>query len=144
MSSLQLVNSINAKAVTRPSSPSKGLLYVEAQVNGKATNAMINMGTMHNFVSVEEVLKLELKQSKEKGFLKAINQATPMVGVADMWLCKLDDYQVVLELEFRSKSSSSYAFHQLGSHHGKFVSLHGAYNLGEAQGGIVPIGNAVQ
>lgn len=66
MSSLQLVNSINAKAVTRPSSPSKGLLYVEAQVNGKATNAMINMGTMHNFVSVEEVLKLELKQSKRR------------------------------------------------------------------------------
>lgn len=35
MSPLQLLNANNAKAVARPSEASKGLLYVEAQVEGK-------------------------------------------------------------------------------------------------------------
>lgn len=44
MSSLQLPNAINVKTVARPAAPSKGLLYVEAQVNGKIARAMIDTG----------------------------------------------------------------------------------------------------
>lgn len=47
MSSLQLLNAINAKAVARLSEPSRGLLYVEAQVKGKTTKAMIDTGATH-------------------------------------------------------------------------------------------------
>lgn len=37
ISSLQLLNAINAKTVAKFVAPSKGLLYVEAQVNGEST-----------------------------------------------------------------------------------------------------------
>lgn len=65
MSSLQHLNAINVMAVPKPTTPSKGLLYVEAQVNRKPTKTMIDTGATHNFVSVEEARRLRLRLSKE-------------------------------------------------------------------------------
>ncbi|RVW49002.1 hypothetical protein CK203_081012 [Vitis vinifera] len=58
-----------------PKTPqSKGLMYVEALVNGKATKALVDTGA-HNFVSEDEARRLELQASKEGGWLKAVNSA---------------------------------------------------------------------
>lgn len=115
MSYLQLLNVINAKVVARPSEPSKGLLHVEAKVNGKTTNPMIDIDATHNFDSMEEAKRLGLKLTKEKGDLKAVNSlAKPIEGVASnvvmligLWTGNVDlsvvhanDFQVVLGLEF--------------------------------------------
>ncbi|RVW80094.1 hypothetical protein CK203_052415 [Vitis vinifera] len=66
--SLQLLNALKAKPV--PKTPqSKGLMYVEALVNGKATKALMDTSATHNFVSKDEVKRLELQASKEGGRL---------------------------------------------------------------------------
>ncbi|RVW69261.1 Retrovirus-related Pol polyprotein from transposon 17.6 [Vitis vinifera] len=72
--SLQLLNALKAKPM--PKMPqSKGLMYVEALVNGKATKALVDTGATHNFVSEDEARRLELQASKEGGWLKAVNSA---------------------------------------------------------------------
>ncbi|RVW86104.1 hypothetical protein CK203_037993 [Vitis vinifera] len=51
--SLQLLNALKAKMM--PKTPqSKGLMYVEALVNKKATKALVDTGATHNFVSQDE------------------------------------------------------------------------------------------
>ncbi|RVW71430.1 Retrovirus-related Pol polyprotein from transposon 17.6 [Vitis vinifera] len=79
--SLQLLNSLKGKPM--PKTPqSKGLMYVEAFVNGKATKALVDTGATHNFVSEDEARRLELQASKEGGWLKAVNSAAkPSHGV---------------------------------------------------------------
>ncbi|RVW72185.1 hypothetical protein CK203_059524 [Vitis vinifera] len=81
MGSLQLLNALKAKPM--PKTPqSKGLMYVEALVNGKATKALVDTGVTHNFVSEDEARRLELQASKEGGWLKAVNSAAkPSHGV---------------------------------------------------------------
>ena len=80
--SLQLLNALKAKPI--PKTPqSKGLMYVEALVNGKATKARVDTGATHNFVSEVEAKRLELQASKEGGWLKAVNSTVkPLHGVA--------------------------------------------------------------
>ena len=51
--SLQLLNTLKAKLV--PTTPqSRGLMCVEALVNGNATKALVDAGAIHNFVSEDE------------------------------------------------------------------------------------------
>lgn len=53
MGSLQLLNALKVAAnVSKPQT--KGLMYVEATVNGKPTRAMVDTGATHNFISMEE------------------------------------------------------------------------------------------
>ncbi|RVW33005.1 hypothetical protein CK203_107568 [Vitis vinifera] len=62
MGSLQLLNALKAKPM--PKTPqSKGLMYVEALVNGKATKALVDTGATHNFVSEDKARRLELQAS---------------------------------------------------------------------------------
>ena len=64
MGSLQLLNALKAKLV--PKTPqSKGLMYVKAFVNGKATKVSVDTSITHNFVSEDEAKRLELQASKE-------------------------------------------------------------------------------
>ena len=80
--SLQLLNALKAKPV--PKMPqSKGLMYVEAFINGKATKALVDTNATYNFVSEDESKRLEFQASKEGGWLKAINSAAkPSHGIA--------------------------------------------------------------
>ena len=57
--SLQLLNALKAKSV--PKTPQrKGLMYVEAFVNGRATKALVETSATHNFVSDDETKRLKL------------------------------------------------------------------------------------
>ena len=72
--SLQLLNAIKAKPV--PKTPqSKGLMYVEALVNGKATKALVDTGVTHNFVSKDETKRIKLQASKE-GLIQLLSHHT--------------------------------------------------------------------
>ncbi|RVW34437.1 RNA-directed DNA polymerase-like [Vitis vinifera] len=117
MGSLQLLNALKAKPM--PKMPqSKGLMYVEALVNGKATKALVDTGATHNFVSEDEARRLELQASKEGGWLKAVNSAAkPSHGVArgvtmhigswegrvDFTVAPMDDFKMVLGMDFLQK-----------------------------------------
>ncbi|RVW96756.1 hypothetical protein CK203_026068 [Vitis vinifera] len=115
--SLQLLNALKAKPM--PKTPqSKGLMYVEALVNGKATKALVDTGATHNFVSEDEARRLDLQASKEGGWLKAVNSAAkPSHGVArgvtmhigswegrvDFTVAPMDDFKMVLGMDFLQK-----------------------------------------
>ncbi|RVX07653.1 hypothetical protein CK203_021959 [Vitis vinifera] len=115
--SLQLLNALKAKPM--PKTPQrKGLMYVEALVNGKATKALVDTGATHNFVSEDEARRLELQVSKEGGWLKAVNSAAkPSHGVArrvtmhigswegrvDFTVAPMDDFKMVLGMDFLQK-----------------------------------------
>ncbi|GAA0166508.1 hypothetical protein LIER_21647 [Lithospermum erythrorhizon] len=100
---------------------SGGLVYVEARVNGGTTKALIDTGATHNFISLEKASRLRIRYTKEMGWIKAVNSATqPILGVArripihfgewtgtiDVIISPMDDYHMVLGVEF---------FHQISS-----------------------------
>ena len=64
MGSMQLLNSLKIKQAKKQPQ-SKGLMYVEAKVNGMSAKAMIDTGATNNFVSEEEARRLKLQTSKE-------------------------------------------------------------------------------
>ena len=110
--SLQLLNALKAKMM--PKTPqNKGLMYVEALVNRKATKALVDTGATHNFVSQDEAKRFQA--SKEGGWLKAVNStAKPSHGVArgvamhigswkgrvDFIVAPMDYFKMVLEMDF--------------------------------------------
>ena len=111
MGSLQLLNVIQAA----PKVQAKGLLYVDATINGKAVTAMVDTGASHNFVSIEEAQRLGLRTTDGGGSIKAVNsEARRIKGVArgvqtklgtwdgpiDYSVVPMDDFRVVLGLEF--------------------------------------------
>ena len=84
MGSMQLLNALKAKQV-KELPQSKGLVYVEAKVNGVITKAIVDTSDTHNFVLEEEASRLKLQTSKETGWLKAVNSAAkPSQGVAQV------------------------------------------------------------
>ncbi|RVW96014.1 RNA-directed DNA polymerase-like [Vitis vinifera] len=105
-----------------PKTPqSKGLMYVEALVNGKATKALVDTGAIHNFVSEDEAKRLELQASKKGGWLKAVNStAKPSHGVArgvtmhigswkgrvNFTVAPMDDFKMVLRMDFLQKAKA--------------------------------------
>ena len=114
MGSMQLLNALRAKHA-KELPQSKGLMYVEAKVNGISTKAMVETSSTYNFVSVNEASRLKLYTSKEAGWLKAINFTTnPLLGIAreatmrigpwegkvDFTVTHMDDFKVVLGMDF--------------------------------------------
>ncbi|KAK2990721.1 hypothetical protein RJ640_003789 [Escallonia rubra] len=121
MGSLQILNALHAKAVVKvltgdgQASTGNGLLYVEAKLNGKPTQVMVDTGATHNFVTMEEAKRLGLKVVGGEGWLKSVNtNAKPLHGVArqvemclgswrglvDFSVAPMDDFKVVIGLDF--------------------------------------------
>ena len=114
MGSMHLLNALKAKPAKKQPQ-SKGLMYMEAKVNGMSTKAMIDTGATHNFVSEEEARRLKLRTSKEAGWLKAVNSAAkpsqgvargvtmkigPWEGKVDFTVAPMDDFKVVIGMDF--------------------------------------------
>ena len=94
MGSMQLLNALKVKQA-KEQPQSKGLMYVEAKVNGMSTKAMIDTGATHNFVSEEKARRLKLQTFKEAGLLKAINSAAkPSQGVTRGVTMKIGSWEV--------------------------------------------------
>ena len=117
MGSMQLLNALKDKKV-KDQPQSKGLMYVEANVNGMTTKAMVDIGATHNFVLEKEASRLKFQTSKEVSWLKAFNSATkPSQGVAQgvtmrirpwegkvhFMVAPMDDFKVVLRMDFLSQ-----------------------------------------
>jgi len=119
MGSLQLLTALEAK--TTPTTSRKGLMYVEAMVNGKPTQALVDTGATHNFVTEDEARRLGLRWTKGDGWLKAANaRAQPLNGVArgvrlrlGTWegqvnfsVAPMDDYKIVLGMDFLQQATA--------------------------------------
>uniref|UniRef100_A0A803N1F8 Reverse transcriptase/retrotransposon-derived protein RNase H-like domain-containing protein n=1 Tax=Chenopodium quinoa TaxID=63459 RepID=A0A803N1F8_CHEQI len=104
--------------------PKGTLRFVEALVNGKASRALVDTGASHNLIAKEEASKLGVNYAKKPGTLKTIN-ASPMLipgvskkvprrlggwsGTVDLTIVNMDDFSLVLGLEFMD-SMRSFAF----------------------------------
>ncbi|ERN18088.1 hypothetical protein AMTR_s00046p00226620 [Amborella trichopoda] len=104
MGSIQLLNTVKAE-IKKPKQTRKGLMYMEAKINGKPTKAMSDTSATHNFASIEEAQWLGLQVTKEPCWTKTVNSNTKSIhGVTneiDMnigyWRGKIDLSIVPLE-----------------------------------------------
>ena len=119
MGSLQLLGALNHQ---QPVLVKKGLMYVSAKVNGQFVCALLDTRATYNFVSVDKAKRLGLKATKEGGTMKAVNSpAKPIAGITqgvhitlgtwsgklDFSIVPMDDFKMVLGMEFFDKSMPS-------------------------------------
>lgn len=101
-----------------PKAVTKGLQYVQAKVNRLSVRTLVDTGTTHNFVSVDEAKRLGITTKKEGDTIKAVNSdAKPICGVArnvkagigewigtmDLFVVLMNDFKLVLGLELLDK-----------------------------------------
>ncbi|CAL9019851.1 unnamed protein product [Prunus brigantina] len=102
----------------QPQVQAKGVMFVDAVVNGMTTRCLVDTGASHNFMSVQEAKRLRCRVSKEAGSMKTVNSTAKPIdgvahgvelhiatwkGVADFSVIPMDDYDVVLGMEFMDK-----------------------------------------
>ncbi|GKG32988.1 gag-aspartyl protease domain-containing protein, partial [Tanacetum coccineum] len=117
MGSVRILNAIKVKTEL-PKVVGKGLQYLEATINGVKVRALVDFGVTHNFVADDEAKRLRITTTKGSGTIKAVNStAKPIQGVAkdvrakigewegmiDLSVVPMDDFKVVLRLEFLDK-----------------------------------------
>ncbi|KAL6142524.1 hypothetical protein ACLB2K_060804 [Fragaria x ananassa] len=118
MGSIRLLNAVKANVPQPRQQARGGSLYVDVKVGGTTVHALVDCGATHNFMTSEEARKLGVRVTKESGSVKAVNMAaTPIVGVVrdvevrigawkgrvDFTVVKMDDYGMVIGLEFMDK-----------------------------------------
>ncbi|ERN14640.1 hypothetical protein AMTR_s00038p00194690 [Amborella trichopoda] len=106
MRSLQLFIGMKAEK-GKAKAPSKGLMFIEVQINGKAMRVMIDTRASHNFVSTEEANRPGLQFAKEMEWVKVVNSEAkpirgmvlgvdirlgPWTGKVDLSIVPMDDY----------------------------------------------------
>ncbi|KAK2976760.1 hypothetical protein RJ640_030110 [Escallonia rubra] len=121
LGSLQVLSALQGRNVPQvptgkgQASMSKGLLYVEAKLNGKPAHVMVDTGATHNFITMDEAERLGLNVVDGGGWLKPVNaEAKPLQGMVrrveiclGKWkgfvnfsVARMDDFKVVLGLDF--------------------------------------------
>ncbi|CAN6710507.1 unnamed protein product [Malus baccata var. baccata] len=118
MGCIRLLNAIQTTLPQPKAQVEGGSLFVDVKTGDKTTRVLVDTGATHNFMTSEEATRLSLRVTKEPGSVKTINSAaTPIVGVArnvqvdigawkgeiDFTIVKMDDYGVVIGLEFMDK-----------------------------------------
>jgi hypothetical protein len=98
---------------------SDNLMYVKIGINGKDINAMLDSGATHTFVADRLVKELGLRLSDSQTSMKAVNSKAQRIAgmsydvpiVLDRWRGKqdvlvvtLDDYDIILGLDFLRKA----------------------------------------
>lgn len=69
---------MNAKQI-RVKAQDKSLMHVEAMINEKKAQTLINIRVSHNFIKVDEGKRLGFKVEKIEGWLKTVNlEAKPL------------------------------------------------------------------
>ncbi|CAL8167716.1 unnamed protein product [Prunus armeniaca] len=82
MGAIHHINASQAK-IAQPQVQAKGVMFVNAMVNGKTTRCLVDIGASHNFMSVQEAKKLGCRVSKKIGSMKMVSStAKPIDGVA--------------------------------------------------------------
>ncbi|KAI4338312.1 hypothetical protein L6164_016653 [Bauhinia variegata] len=82
MGSLMLLNAVKAK-LTPKETKSEDLMYVEAKLNGKPVNIMVDTGATHNFITLEKAKRVGLGMTQGGGWLKTVNSSPEQLnGVA--------------------------------------------------------------
>ncbi|KAL6269883.1 hypothetical protein ACE6H2_026794 [Prunus campanulata] len=114
MGAIHRFNALQAK-VAQPKVQAKGVMFVDAMVDGKTTRCLVDTGASHNFMSVQEAKRLGCRVLKEEGSMKTVNSTAKPIdgvahgvkldigtwkGVADFSVISMDDYDVVLGMEF--------------------------------------------
>ncbi|GKD50534.1 putative retrotransposon gag domain, aspartic peptidase domain protein [Tanacetum coccineum] len=117
MGSIRILNAIKAKTEV-PKVVGKGLQYVEATINGVKVRALVDSGATHNFVADDEAKRLGINATKGSGTIKAVNSPAKAIhgvakdvrakigeweGTIDLSVVPMDDFKVVLGLEFLDK-----------------------------------------
>nr|GEZ05333.1 hypothetical protein [Tanacetum cinerariifolium] len=120
MGSIRILNAIKAKTMVSQVI-GKGLQYVEATINGVKVRAFVDSGATHNFMADDEAKRLGINAMKGSGTLKAVNSLAKAIyrvakdvptkireleGMTDLLVVPMDDFKVVLGLEFPDKGSS--------------------------------------
>ncbi|GKB11493.1 putative retrotransposon gag domain, aspartic peptidase domain protein [Tanacetum coccineum] len=120
MGSIRILNAIKAKTEVLKV-VGKGLQYVESTINGVKVRALVDSGATHKLCAVMSK-RLGINTTKGSRTIKAVNsEAKPIHGVAkdvrakigewegtiDLSVVPMDDFKVVLGLEFLDKSSNS-------------------------------------
>uniref|UniRef100_A0A803LVV6 Uncharacterized protein n=1 Tax=Chenopodium quinoa TaxID=63459 RepID=A0A803LVV6_CHEQI len=125
MGSLRLFSSVRATPKAEESTkvvqvstlprPKGSLMFVDTLVNGRASEALVDCGASHNFITEKEAMKLGIKYTKEPGRIKTVNTSpVPILGVAhkvpiclgqwsgtiNLTVVHMDDFSLVLGLEF--------------------------------------------
>ncbi|KAM2774407.1 hypothetical protein COP1_019303 [Malus domestica] len=118
MGCIRLLNAIQTTLPQPKAQVGGGSLFVDVKTGDKTTRVLVDTGATHNFMTSEEATRLGLRVTKEPGSVKTVNSAaTPIVGVArnvqvdigawkgeiDFTIVKMDDYGVVIGLEFMDK-----------------------------------------
>jgi len=72
MGAIHRFNALQA-TVPQPQVQAKGVMFVDAMVNGKTTRCLVDTGASHNFMSVQEAKRLGCRVSKGAGSMKTVN-----------------------------------------------------------------------
>uniref|UniRef100_A0A0D2ZSS8 Aspartic peptidase DDI1-type domain-containing protein n=1 Tax=Brassica oleracea var. oleracea TaxID=109376 RepID=A0A0D2ZSS8_BRAOL len=101
--------------------PSNSRSFEKARSNDKPTRVMVDTGATHNFMTLDEAVRLGVKWSKKDGWMKTVNaRAQPVNGIArgvgmklGSWsgpvnfsVIPMDDFKVVLGMDFMRQVSA--------------------------------------
>ncbi|KAL4018158.1 hypothetical protein IC575_021748 [Cucumis melo] len=116
MGALKFLSSLQKKVGEMNTPVERGLMYVDTWINQKPTKStMVDFGATHNFITEVEAKRLNLHWEKDAGRMKAVNSAAlPIIGLVkrtmirlggwsglvDFVVVKMDDFDVVLGMEF--------------------------------------------
>ncbi|KAF2282496.1 hypothetical protein GH714_044019 [Hevea brasiliensis] len=117
MGALRILGALEKQKPT--ATTERGLMYVDLLINGKNARALVDTGATDNFVADTLVTRFKLTVQADAGKIKAVNsQALNTVGVArgvscqmgpwngkiDFTVTPLDDFDVVIGMEFLKRA----------------------------------------
>nr|GFA63029.1 hypothetical protein [Tanacetum cinerariifolium] len=117
LGSIWILNAIKANTEV-PKVVGKGLQYVEATINGVKVHGLVDTGVTHKFVADDEAKRLGINTTKGSGTIKAVDSPAKAIhgvakdvrakigeweGTIDLSVVSMDDFKVVLGLEFLDK-----------------------------------------